>query len=59
MSTWHNSWVNIVKGYLDWYSCRPDTEIEDYYSQIVTDQTTRNFLEQKLSWVFLGYPEYF
>ena len=26
----HDSWVNIIKTYLDWYSCRPDTEIEEF-----------------------------
>ena len=23
-------WVNIVEDYLDWYSCRPDTDIEEF-----------------------------
>ena len=26
----HDSWVTVVKDYLDWYSCRPDTEIEEF-----------------------------
>ena len=51
-------WVNIVENYLDWYSCRPDTDIEEfnismYYSQIFTDQTARNLLEYKLSCVLI------
>ena len=29
-SSQHDSWVNSVKHYLDWYSCRPDTEIEEF-----------------------------
>ena len=23
-------WVNIVKDYLDWYSCRSDTDVEEF-----------------------------
>ena len=42
---------NIIKDYLDWYICWPETlklkssTFYMYYSQIFTDQTARNFLE--------------
>ena len=38
----HDSWVNTVKDYLDWYSCMPDTEIEEF-DIFVFSQITKHY----------------